>query len=166
VGRCLAIVAVLAAVLTAAPAPSAIAATVPAPTGLAATATSAREVVLTWNPVDKTASYRMLWGVDPNEMATLDHTTQTTYTHRFLAPGTTYVYAVQTVTRKGPLSAPSPVVTVTTPPEAPAGVEAEVINADEVRLTWSRADGANSYAVSLVADDGSETPAKILAWES
>jgi fibronectin type 3 domain-containing protein len=121
VGRCLAIVAVLAAVLSAAPAPSAIAATVPAPTGLAATATSGREVVLTWNPVDKAASYRVLWGVDPNEMATLDHTTQTTYTHRFLAPGTTYVYAVQTVTRKGPLSEPSPIVTVTTPPEAPAG---------------------------------------------
>jgi fibronectin type 3 domain-containing protein len=153
-----------AALPTAAPAPSAVAATtVPAPTGLAATATSAREVVLTWNPVDRAASYRVLWGVDPNEMITLDHTTQTTYTHRFLAPGTTYVYAVQTVTRKGMLSAPSPVVAVTTPPEAPAGVEAEVIKADEVRLTWSRADGATSYAVSVVADDGSETPATILA---
>jgi hypothetical protein len=50
VGRCLAVVALLTAVLTAAPAPSAIAATpVPAPTGLTATATSAREVLLTWN---------------------------------------------------------------------------------------------------------------------
>lgn len=61
------------------------------------------------------------------------------------------------------LSAPSPVVAVTTPPEAPAGVEAEVVKADEVRLSWSRADGATSYAVSVVAADGSETPATILA---
>jgi fibronectin type 3 domain-containing protein len=163
VGRCLAVVALLTAVLTAAPAPGAIAATpVPAPTGLTATATSAREVLLTWNPVDVAVSYRVLWGVDPNEMATLDTTTQTSYTHRFLAPGTTYVYAVQAVSRKGALSAPSGVVAVTTPPEAPAGVEAEVIKADEVRLSWSPADGATSYAVSVVADDGSETPATVL----
>jgi len=73
-----------------------------------------------------------------------------------------YVYAVQTVTKKGTLSAPSAVVAVTTPPEAPAGVEAEVIKADEVRLSWSPADGATSYAVSVVADDGSETPATVL----
>jgi fibronectin type 3 domain-containing protein len=164
VGRCLAIVALLAAVLLVAPAPSAIAApAVPAPTGLTATATSAREVLLTWNPVNVAVSYRLLWGVDPNEMITLDHTTQTSYTHRFLAPGTTYVYAVQTVTKKGTLSAPSPVVAVTTPPETPIAGEAEVIKADEVRLTWSRADGATSYTVSVVADDGSESPAAILA---
>jgi len=164
VGRCLAIVALLAAVLTAAPAPSAIAATtVPAPTGLTATAVGPREVLLTWNPVDVAVSYLVLWGVDPNEMIFLDQTTQTSYTHRFLAPGTTYVYAVQTVTKKGALSAPSPVVAVTTPPQTPIAGQAEVIKADEVRLTWSRADGATSYTVSVVADDGSETPATILA---
>src|SRR5829696_6544686 len=66
------------------------------PTGLTVTAVSAREAVLTWNPVDGAVAYRVLWGVDANEMAYLDETTQTTYSHRYLAPATTYVYAVQT----------------------------------------------------------------------
>jgi Bacterial Ig-like domain (group 3)/FG-GAP-like repeat len=162
VRRRTAIVILLSAVLTAAPVAVAEAApTVPAPTGLAATATSAREAVLTWNPVDGAVAYAVLWGVDPNQMIVIDETAQATYRHSFLAPATTYVYAVRTRTRKGQ-SAPSPTVTVTTPPEGPRGLEAEVIKADEVRLSWAPGSGATTYAISEVADDGSETPATVL----
>jgi hypothetical protein len=132
------------------------------PTGLTATAVSAREAVLTWNPADQAAMYRVLWGVLPTDMITLDHTEQTTYRHSYLAPGMTYVYAVQTISRRGALSAPSAVVSVTTPPEAPGGLQAEVVKADQVRLSWFPGSGATSYAVSVVVADGSETPATVL----
>lgn len=133
------------------------------PTGLTATAVSAREALLNWSPADGAVAYRVLWGVVPTEMIALDDTTQTTYSHPYLAPATSYVYAVQSIGRRGALSAPSPVVSVTTPPEAPSFPQAEVIKADEVRLSWTPGTGATSYAVTIVGDDGAETPATVLS---
>lgn len=132
------------------------------PTGPTVTATAPNEAVLAWDPADGALSYRVLWGVTANEMIVLDETTGTTYTHSYLAPGSTYVYAVQTVTRRG-ISAPSAVVSVTTPPDPPTFLSAEVIKADEVQLTWTPGYGATSYEVTFVEADGTETPAVVLS---
>jgi hypothetical protein len=130
------------------------------PTGLTATAVSATEVVLTWNPVDQASGYEVWWG-DQYFSEYLATTTATTFRHTSLGPGGTYSYAVRTVTRKGfsPLSA---FVTVQTPPQAPTLLAAEVVKADQVRLSWQPGQGALSYAISELAADGTERPSTVL----
>jgi fibronectin type 3 domain-containing protein len=133
------------------------------PSGLTATAVSANEVLLTWDPVDGATGYEIYWG-DAFYSEYVASTSQTSYRHTPLAPGTTYGYAVRTVTRKG-TSQLSAFVQVTTPPEAPTLLQAEVIKADQVRLSWQPGSGALSYAITEVAADGTERPATVLEME-
>lgn len=142
-------------------APAAVAATGPLPpTGLTATAVSSTEVALTWNPVSGATGYEVWWG-DIYFSEYLATTTQTTFRHTSLGPGGTYGYAVRTVTRKA-LSPLSAFVEVTTPPDAPTLLQAEVIKADQVRLSWQPGSGALTYAITEVAADGTERPSTVL----
>src|SRR6266540_3421703 len=142
-------------------APAAVAASDPLPpTGLTATAVSSTEVALTWNPVSGATGYEVWWG-DRYYSEYLATTTQTTFRHTSLGPGGTYGYAVRTVTRKA-LSPLSAFVEVTTPPEAPTLLQAEVIKADQVRLSWQPGRGALTYAITEVAADGTERPSTVL----
>jgi fibronectin type 3 domain-containing protein len=162
--RRIAVLVLFVAVLTGLAAQPAAAAKEPLPpTGLTATAVSAREVDLSWNPVDGATSYEIWWGADPyfpyNEY--LATTTQTSYRHLYVAPGSTYHYAVRTITRKAS-SQLSAFVAVSIPPEAPTLLQAEVIKADQVQLSWQPGAGAISYSITEVAADGTEQPATVL----
>ena len=149
------------ALVAAAALPAAAAAGPSAPSGLTATAVSAREVELHWNPVSGATAYEVWWG-DIYYSEYVATTTQTTFRHTQLGPGETYSYAVRTVTRRG-LSPLSAFVEVTTPPEAPTLVQAEVLKADQVQLSWQPGAGADSYAITEVAADGTEVQVTVLS---
>ena len=135
-----------------------------APTSLAAGAVTETSVNLSWKPSTDNSgkwSYRVrITNLTKSSTATgTVAQTQTTYTAKFLSPGTAYSFAVYAVDDAGNKSAESNVVKVSTPadttPPAPPTLQATVLGPSQVQLTWTEsadygvANNCCSYGINV-----------------
>ena len=146
------LVALTASIGLAAPAHAAPPASEP-PTGLRVAAATTSTVSLAWDPANGATSYQVLRGTPGTPLSTIATPTATTYLDTGLLAGTTYVYAVKAV-RKAKVSPASATVTVTTVPSPPTGVTALVVLPHAVTISWTEANGAESYDIWRATDGG------------
>ena len=120
-----------------------------APAGLQATVVSSSRVDLAWqaasDPESGIASYRVY-----RDGARVATPSGLSFQDTGLQPGTTYRYEVSAVNGEGlegarsSVSATTPAATDTSPPGAPAGLEATVVGPRRIDLTWQAASDAQS----------------------
>ena len=146
------------------PTVAAAATAVPAPTGLTVVATSSGTVRLSWDPVKDAVRYDVYWGNDPAYLDVIATATSPSWTNEgasSVLPTETLYFGVRAITRRSS-SEISPLVSVVMPPAIPTGVAAEVVQPNQVRLTWGFAPEGTTFAVSELID-GAEQPAKVLS---
>jgi len=120
-----------------------------APGGLTATALTPYSVSLNWNAVAGAATYN----VYQNGLPVGANVTSTSYTDtRIYFGSSTLSYTVAAVNQGG-ASALSSAVSVTTPIDAPAGLQLTSASAGNT-LTWMSANGASSYNVKRATVSG------------
>ena len=146
------------------PTVAAAATAVPAPTGVTVVATSSGTVRLSWDPVKDAVRYDVYWGNDPAYLDVIATTTSPSWTNEgasSVLPTETLYFGVRAITRRSS-SEISPLVSVVMPPAIPTGVAAEVVQPNEVRLTWGFAPEGTTFVVSELID-GAEQPARVLS---
>ncbi len=124
------------------------------PTGLNGNAASQTQVSLSWNAsTDNVGVTGYKVYRNGTQVAT---TTTTSYQDTGLAPGTTYSYSVAAYDAAGNTSAPVTAINVTTlapdttPPSAPANLNATPVSTSEIDLSWSASTdnvGVTGYKV-------------------
>jgi hypothetical protein len=147
------------------PAPASAAPLVPAPTGLTVVATSSGTVRLSWDPVKDAVRYDVYWGNDPAFLDVIATTTSPAWSNEgasSVLPSETLYFGVRAITRRS-ASGISPLVSVVMPPAVPSGVTAEVVQPDQVRLTWGFLPEGTTVLVSEVVDGGDEQPSQVLS---
>ncbi len=121
-----------------------------APVVTASNASSSGKVNLTWDKVKGAKSYEVYRATSKNgTYSKMSTTTSTTYTNTSAKAGTTYYYKVKAVSSKSGYanSAFSAVVSRTCDCAAPVVNITTVSYTGKIKLTWSKVDGAKSYAV-------------------
>jgi len=133
-----------------------------APSSLTATAVSASQINLSWTASTDNvgvAGYRVerCLGVNCTTFAQVAAPTATSFSDAGLTAATTYGYRVRSTDAAGNLGAYSPIASATTtqsadttPPTAPSGLTATVVNATQVNLNWTASTdnvGATGYRV-------------------
>jgi len=147
------------------PPAAAAAATVPAPSGLAVVATSSGTVRLSWGPVKDAVRYDVYWGNDPAYLDVIATTTSPSWTNEgasSVLPSETLYFGVRAITRRSS-SGISPLVSVDMPPDVPSNVAAEVVQPNQVRLTWGYLPAGTTVVVSELVDGGAEQPSQVLS---
>ena len=115
----------------------------PAPTGLTATAVTPYQVNLAWSPVAGAATYN----VYQNGRAVGFNVVGTTYTDSRIVFGKSTLSYTVVALNQGGSSAPSSAVSVTTPIDAPAGLQVAAGSGAGNYLNWMSANGASYYNV-------------------
>ena len=129
------------------------------PTNLTLTALSETTASFSWGASTDNSgklSYRLrvtnLQNSAYNSLATIAQT-QTTYTVNYLAPNSSYAFAVYAVDDKGNRSADSNIVSASTPadvtPPSTPVVQAAVIGPSQVQLTWARSTYNLNYSLNM-----------------
>ncbi|MDQ0373382.1 FG-GAP-like repeat-containing protein [Cellulomonas humilata] len=147
------------------PAAASAAPTVPVPTGLTVVATSSGTVRLSWSPVKDAIRYDVYWGNDPAYLDVIATTTSPAWTNEgasSVLPTETLYFGVRAITRRSS-SEISPLVSVVMPPAVPSGVTAEVVQPNQVRLTWGFVPEGTTFRVSELTDDRAEQPSQVLS---
>ena len=125
------------------------------PANPAASALSASQISVTWSGGETGFTVqRSPNGTDSWTTAGTTAQGVTSFTDTGLAGATTYYYRVL-ATNSGGSSAPSTVVSATTPsgaPAAPTGLRAAALSPSSVSLDWGAATGATSYQVQRSPD--------------
>jgi fibronectin type 3 domain-containing protein len=118
------------------------------PGTLTASTTGTTQVTLNWGAATGAASYEVLAGAAGSGTFSTDLGTVsgTSFTDSGLTPGASYDYEVVPSDSSG-AGAASNTATGQTVPAQVIGLNAKVISAGEVDLSWSAASGANSYLV-------------------
>lgn len=121
-------------------------------TGFKAASASANSVKLTWNKVSGAQGYIIYKYDDVKKTWVRDaktNTTDNTYTVNKLNAGTAYKFAVKAYITAGKeiASKSYPTVKATTNPATVSGLKASSTSANSVKLTWSKASGADGYVV-------------------
>ncbi len=113
------------------------------PVGVAAKATSATEIVVTWDPITGATTY-VVHGANGGA------TNMTTKEITALSPGTEYCYTVTARNIAGNESKHSEKACATTRDsglEPPSNVKAKATSSTEIELTWDAVSGAKDYGV-------------------
>jgi len=127
-----------------------------APGNVAATPLSSTQIKLTWTPSAgglPIANYYVYRGASASSLSQIGLCSNTSYTDKSLAAGTTYYYAVQAADTGKDLSRMSLTVAVSTPmpPGSPANVSARAVSNKQVNVTWTAAQSGglpvSSYRV-------------------
>lgn len=137
-----------------------------APTNLVAGGITERSVNLSWNAsTDNSGKWTYSVRITNLKNATSAFATvgqtQTTYSARYLSPGTPYSFAVHAVDGMGNKSAESNVVNVSTPadttPPGPPTLQATVLSPSHVQLTWTESPdyGSTSCCIYGINVNGS-----------
>jgi len=117
-----------------------------------ATATSPYAVTLTWPTVTGASGYAVLRAASsagPFKPLATDLTTSTYQDNEILIGGASYTYQIIAYNQGG--NAPTCTVSVTTPVDAPAGLQAST-SSSGIALNWITANGATSYNVKRATD--------------
>ncbi|HWE03064.1 MAG TPA: fibronectin type III domain-containing protein [Tepidisphaeraceae bacterium] len=121
--------------------------TLPVAPTATATPASTTEIDLSWAAITSASSYRVERSTDGGaSWTTLANPTTLTYANTGLTADTSYKYRVSALNNSG-FSAPSAVVTATTPLVAPAGFTLTVASATEIDLSWTTIADATSYKI-------------------
>lgn len=124
-----------------------------APTGLVAVVISATQVNLSWGNVVGETGYviqRATDGVNYSQVGTTGANV-VTFSDTTASAGTTYQYRVLATNGSG-TSNPSTSVSATTIPPTPTGLNATVVSATQVNLSWSNVPGETGYTVQRSTD--------------
>lgn len=120
--------------------------TVPAAPSTLTAVLSGNDVQLTWSAASGASGYKVFVSQTSGSGFTqADDVTGTTWTHVGPDAGSTYFYVVRAYNPGGE-SADSPEASITTPPPAPANLQATVTGTS-IELTWDVAGGATAYNV-------------------
>src|SRR2546421_646222 len=113
------------------------------PAGLVGTAVSASQIGLSWNASTDDVGVTGYLVYDADTGSTIATTTNPSYTHAGLLPGTTHNYRVSAfdaVPNHSPWTDPPVSVTLpsdTTAPSTPTGVLASALSSSQINLSWA-----------------------------
>jgi len=130
-----------------------------APSGVTAVSQQANSMLLSWNPVQGAASYKVYYGTSSSAITILagSAVTETSYTHTGLSAGTTYYYCI-TANDNTSESDRSQAVSMITLPGIPANLRSTASTYNSITIAWSTVTGAASYNIYFAASaEGSKT---------
>lgn len=123
---------------------------VPVPANLKAVL-DGNNVNLSWDAVQGVDGYLIEKSIDNETWETLTTVTTNSYTDQVVDPNAGYFYRVRSDGGNEQISEPSSIVTINTPPAAPANLKATT-SGKNVSLTWEDSAGAVSYVVQRSSD--------------
>jgi len=117
------------------------------PTGVSAVATSSSSITVSWAAVSNADGYHVYRSSSASGTYTLVGTPSTTsYTDTDLSESTTYYYKVSANNSAGE-SSQSSVVSATSIPSIPTGVNATATSSSSITVSWTAVSGATGYYV-------------------
>jgi fibronectin type 3 domain-containing protein len=129
------------------------------PSGVTAVFQPPDSILVSWNPVQEAAGYKVYYGTSSSAITILagSAVTETSYIHTGLSTGTTYYYCITAQSGMSE-SDRSQAVSMRTLPGIPANLRSTASTHNSTTIAWNAVTGAASYNVYFAASvDGSKT---------